>query len=45
MIHILFKYNELKFLLYNLRKWTKEEDEILIQAVDLYGEKNWQQGK
>ncbi|CAG8512206.1 10404_t:CDS:10 [Paraglomus occultum] len=25
------------------RKWTKEEDEILIQAVDLYGEKNWQQ--
>ncbi|RHZ76383.1 hypothetical protein Glove_198g103 [Diversispora epigaea] len=22
---------------------TKEEDEILIRAVDLYGEKNWQQ--
>ncbi|CAG8441594.1 7253_t:CDS:10, partial [Scutellospora calospora] len=25
------------------RKWTKEEDDILIRAVDLYGEKNWQQ--
>ncbi|RHZ51835.1 hypothetical protein Glove_469g32 [Diversispora epigaea] len=22
---------------------TKEEDEILIRAVDLYGEKNWEQ--
>ncbi|CAG8491384.1 234_t:CDS:10 [Diversispora eburnea] len=27
----------------NPRKWTKEEDEILTRAVDLYGEKNWQQ--
>ncbi|CAG8509724.1 9529_t:CDS:10 [Acaulospora morrowiae] len=27
----------------NPRKWSKEEDEILIRAVDLYGEKNWQQ--
>ncbi|CAG8512965.1 3741_t:CDS:10 [Cetraspora pellucida] len=25
------------------RKWSKEEDNILIRAVDLYGEKNWQQ--
>ncbi|KAF0427349.1 putative myb transcription factor [Gigaspora margarita] len=25
------------------RKWSKEEDDILIRAVDLYGEKNWQQ--
>ncbi|RHZ58568.1 hypothetical protein Glove_372g96 [Diversispora epigaea] len=23
---------------------TKEEDKILIRAVDLYGKKNWQQG-
>jgi hypothetical protein len=24
-------------------KWTEEEDKLLVEAVKVYGERNWQQ--
>ncbi|KAJ1970095.1 hypothetical protein IWQ62_000201 [Dispira parvispora] len=37
------KYQEILQAKTPKRKWTPEEDELLREAVQIYGEKNWQQ--